>query len=179
MQTYVALLYSIVLGEGRRVVMSDLRAMTEGLGLNNPRTLVATGNLVFETKETEIAALGRRLETAFQKTFGRHIDIIVRRADDWLKLAAGNPFPAESAAAADQVAVRVMRKPVPAEAVAALEAYIGKDERMQAVGGDIWIFFSRETPSSRLLAAVSHKRLGVGTSRNWNTVRKLAEMVGK
>ncbi|RWO53759.1 DUF1697 domain-containing protein [Mesorhizobium sp.] len=178
MQTYVALLYSIVLGEGRRVVMSDLRAMTEGLGLNNPRTLVATGNLVFETKETEIAALERRLETAFQKTFGRHVDIIVRRADDWLKLAAGNPFPAESAAAADQVAVRVMRKPVPAEAVAALEAYIGKDERMQAVGGDIWIFFSRETPSSRPLAAISHKRLGIGTSRNWNTVRKLAEMVG-
>ncbi|RWO35287.1 MAG: DUF1697 domain-containing protein [Mesorhizobium sp.] len=178
MQTYVALLYSIVLGEGRRVVMSDLRAMTEGLGLNNPRTLVATGNLVFETKETEIAALERRLETAFQKTFGRHVDIIVRRADDWLKLAADNPFPAESAAAADQVAVRVMRKPVPAEAVAALEAYIGKDERMQAVGGDIWIFFSRETPSSRLLAAISHKRLGIGTSRNWNTVRKLAEMVG-
>ncbi|RWN56627.1 DUF1697 domain-containing protein [Mesorhizobium sp.] len=178
MQTYVALLYSIVLGEGRRVVMSDLRAMTEGLGLNNPRTLVATGNLVFETKETEIAVLERRLETAFQKTFGRHVDIIVRRADDWLKLAAGNPFPAESAAAADQVAVRVMRKPVPAEAVAALEAYIGKDERMQAVGGDIWIFFSRETPSSRLVAAISHKRLGIGTSRNWNTVRRLAEMVG-
>ncbi|RUV68387.1 MAG: DUF1697 domain-containing protein [Mesorhizobium sp.] len=178
MQTYVALLYSIVLGEGRRLVMSDLRAMTGGLGLNNPRTLVATGNLVFETKETEIAALERRLETAFEKTFGRHVDIIVRRADDWLKLAAGNPFPAESAAAPDQVAVRVMRKPVPAEAVAALEAYVGNDERMQAVGGDIWIFFSRETPSSRLLAAISHKRLGVGTSRNWNTVRKLAEMVG-
>ncbi|QIA23485.1 DUF1697 domain-containing protein [Mesorhizobium sp. AA22] len=178
MQTYVALLYSIVLGEGRRLVMSDLRAMTEGLGLYNPRTLVATGNLVFETKETEIAALERRLETTFEKTFGRHVDIIVRRADDWLKLAAGNPFPAESAAAADQVAVRVMRKPVPAEALAALEAYVGNDERMQAVGGDIWIFFSRETPSSRLLAATSHKRLGVGTSRNWNTVRKLAEMVG-
>ncbi|CAH2401761.1 DUF1697 domain-containing protein [Mesorhizobium ventifaucium] len=179
MQTYVALLYSIVLGEGRRVVMSDLRAMTEGLGLNNPRTLVATGNLVFETKETQIAALERRLETAFQKTFGRHVDIIVRRADDWLKLAAGNPFPAESAAAADQVAVRVMRKPVAAEAITALEAYVGKDERMQAVGGDIWIFFSRETPSSRLVAAMGHKRLGIGTSRNWNTVRKLAEMVGK
>ncbi len=81
--------------------------------------------------------------------------------------------------AADRVAVRVMRKPVSAEAIAALKAYVGKDEKMQAVAGDIWIFFSRETPSSRLLAATSHKRLGVGTSRNWNTVRKLAEMVSK
>ncbi|MER8813450.1 DUF1697 domain-containing protein [Mesorhizobium sp. M0965] len=176
MRTYVALLYSIILGEGRRVVMSDLKAMAEGLGLNNPRTLVATGNLVFEAQETELAALEQRLEAAFAKTFGRHVDIIVRRADGWLRLAAGNPFPAESAKAADQVAVRVMRAPVSPDAVSALQAYIGRNEKLQAVGGDIWIVFSRETPSSRLLAAVSHKRLGIGTSRNWNTVRRLAEM---
>ena len=81
-------------------------------------------------------------------------------------------------ATADQVAVRVMRKPVPAEAAATLQAYVGDDEKMQAVGGDIWIVFSRATPSSRLIAATSHKRLGIGTSRNWNTVRRLAEMVG-
>lgn len=178
MQTYVALLYSIILGEGRRVVMADLRAMAEGLGLNNPRTLVATGNLVFAAKATDIADLEQRLEAAFEKTFGRHVDIIVRGADDWLRLAAGNPFPAESATAADQVAVRVMREPVLDEAVTGLKAYVGRDEKLQAVGGDLWIVFSRETPSSRLLAAVSHKRLGIGTSRNWNTVRRLAEMVG-
>ncbi|MER8579105.1 DUF1697 domain-containing protein [Mesorhizobium sp. M1423] len=179
MRTYVALLYSIILGEGRRVVMSDLKAMAEGLGLNNPRTLVATGNLVFEAQETELAALEQRLEAAFAKTFGRHVDIIVRRADGWLRLAAGNPFPAESAKAADQVAVRVMRAPVSPDAVSALQAYIGRNEKLQAVGGDIWIVFSRETQSSRLLAAVSHKRLGIGTSRNWNTVRRLAEMVAE
>jgi uncharacterized protein (DUF1697 family) len=46
------------------------------------------------------------------------------------------------------------------------------------VDGDIWLVFSRERPSSRLLAAANHKRFGVGTSRNWNTVRRLAEMVG-
>jgi len=177
MQSYVALLYSIILSEGRRVVMSDLKAMAEGQRLNNPRTLAATGNLVFETQATEIAALEERLETAFEKTFGRHVDIIVRRAEDWLKLAAGNPFPAESLTAPGQVAVRVMRDPVPAEAAVALQAYIGKDEKLQLVGGDIWIFFSRQPPSSRLLAATNHKRFGVGTSRNWNTVRKLAEMV--
>lgn len=179
MQTYVALLYSIILGEGRRVVMSDLKAMAEGLGLKNPRTLVATGNLVFDANETEIAALELLLETAFEKTFGRHVDIIVRDAVGWRTLASGNPFPAESAAADDQVAVRIMRTPVPAESVSALLAYVASDERMQAVGGDIWIFFSREMPNSRLLAALSHKRLGIGTSRNWNTVRQLAEMVGK
>ncbi|BCM19662.1 DUF1697 domain-containing protein [Mesorhizobium sp. J8] len=178
MQTYVALLYSIILGEGRRVIMADLKAMAEGLGLKNVRTLVATGNLVFEARAGEISKLEQRLEQAFEKTFGRHVDIIVRGAEDWLKLAAGNPFPAESAATADQVAVRVMREPVLSNAVEALQAYAADDERVLWVDGDIWLVFSRERPSSRLLAAANHKRFGVGTSRNWNTVRRLAEMVG-
>ncbi|MEP6563817.1 MAG: hypothetical protein ABJB10_01675, partial [Mesorhizobium sp.] len=78
-----------------------------------------------------------------------------------------------------QVAVRVMRKPVRDEAVATLKSYIGEDEKMLAVGGDIWIVFSRTTPNSRLLTAASHKRLGIGTSRNWNTVRRLTDMVGE
>ena len=178
MQTYVALLYSIILGEGRRVVMADLKAMAEELGLKNVRTLVATGNLVFETRAGNIPELEQRLEKAFARTFGRHVDIIVRGGGDWLKIAAGNPFLAESADTADQVAVRVMRAPVPADAVDALQARAAGDEKVTWVDGDIWLFFSRERPSSRLLAAANHKRFGVGTSRNWNTVRRLAEMVG-
>ncbi|QKD03814.1 DUF1697 domain-containing protein [Mesorhizobium loti] len=178
MQTYVALLYSIILGEGRRLVMADLRAMAESLGLKNPRTLVATGNLVFEARATDVGKLEQRLETAFEKTFGRHVVIVVRGAEDWLRLAAGNPFPTDSAAAGDQVAVRVMRDPALADAVAGLQAYAAEDEKVFSVDGDIWVVFSRERPSSRLLAAMNHKRLGIGTARNWNTVRKLADMVG-
>ncbi|TGP26674.1 MULTISPECIES: DUF1697 domain-containing protein [unclassified Mesorhizobium] len=177
MRTYIALLYSILLGEGRRVVMADLKAMAEGVGLKNVRTLVATGNLVFEARTAKISGLEHRLEKAFEETFGRHVDIIVRGAEDWLKLAASNPFPAESADTGDQVAVRVMRSPAPAEAVAALHSYAAEDEKVASVDGDIWLVFSRERPSSRLLAAANHKRMGVGTSRNWNTVRRLAEMV--
>lgn len=45
---YVALLHSIVLGAGRRVVMADLRRMAEDIGYMDCRTLVSTGNLVFE-----------------------------------------------------------------------------------------------------------------------------------
>ncbi len=179
MQTYVALLYSIILGDGRRVVMADLKAMAEGLGLKNVRTLVATGNLVFEVRSAEVSELEQRLEKAFEETFGRHVDIIVRGADGWLKLAAANPFPAESANAGDQVAVRVMRGPAPADAVAALATHAAEDEKVLSVDGDIWVVFSRERPSSRLLAAANHKRMGIGTSRNWNTVRRLAEMVGR
>ena len=50
MTTYVALLHSIVLGPGKRLLMADLKAMAEALGFRAPRTLVATGNLIFEAE---------------------------------------------------------------------------------------------------------------------------------
>ena len=45
-RTYVALLFSIGIGDGRRLLMADWRTMMEEIGLNQPRTLIATGNAV-------------------------------------------------------------------------------------------------------------------------------------
>jgi uncharacterized protein (DUF1697 family) len=177
-RTCIALLYSIVLTPRRRVAMADLRAMAENLGFENVRTLVSSGNMVFEAEERSIPDLETRLEAAFEKGFGRFVPIIVRSAESWRDLAAANPFPAEAAATPDQVAVRVMRQPVPAGVVGSLRQVATADEKVEIVGGDPWVVFSRARPNSRLLAAINHKRLGAGTSRNWNTVRGLAEMVG-
>lgn len=179
MTTYVALLYSIVLGQGRRVVMADLRAMASDLGLHNPRTLIATGNLVFEAADTNPDDLTTRLEAAFEERFGRHVDIIVRDAAGWRALVAGNPFPEESETDAGHVIAQVMRRPVSADFVAALEPYLANGEKMKAVGGDLWIHFARDIGHSKLAAAITPKRLGApGTARNWNTVRRLGEMLG-
>ncbi|WP_269929475.1 DUF1697 domain-containing protein [Aminobacter sp. HY435] len=177
MTTYVALLYSIVLGPGRRVVMSGLRDMASDLGLTNPRTLVATGNLVFEA-DSSVPELERLLEASFAQQFGKHVDIIVRDAAGWRKLVAANPFPDEAECEPDQVAVRVMREPVAPDVIERLRSYVAPDEKLAAVDGDIWFYFSRSVGTSRLLGALTPKRSGgVGTSRNWNTVRRLGEMV--
>jgi len=177
--TYVALLYSIILGEGRRVVMSDLRRMAEDLGLHAPRTLVATGNLVFETEIASVPELEALLETAFEKTFGRHVDIIVRGAPDWRLLPAGNPVPGEAETDGSRVIVRVGRKPLDDGAAASLQPYLTDGERVRIVSGDLWVYFGGQPSQSRLPGALTPKRLGgVGTLRNWNTVRRLGEIVG-
>ena len=119
--------------------MADLRAMAEDLGLTRPRTLVATGNLVFEADRTDARALEARLEPAFAARFGRHIDIIVRDADGWRRLVAGNPFPEAAASRPAQVAVRVMRAPLDAEAVDRLAPYAADGERVAVVAGDLWL----------------------------------------
>ncbi|WP_104667171.1 DUF1697 domain-containing protein [Ensifer adhaerens] len=177
MNSYVALLYSIVLGPGRRVVMADLKKMAEELGYSAPRTLVATGNLVFATGQTSARDLESPLEEAFSRTFGRHVDIIVRSGAGWQTLEASNPFHDEGEADATQVHVRVMRDPLDETALDGLRRYCTAGERLAIVNGDLWIHFPGKASESKLLGAITTKRLGVGTFRNWNTVKGLAEML--
>ncbi|WP_349434041.1 DUF1697 domain-containing protein [Pararhizobium sp. A13] len=177
MTTYVALLHSIVLGAGRRVVMSELRSTVESIGFRSPRTLVATGNLVFEADNEAVVDVEAALETAFARDFGKHVDIIARTADDWIGLAAGNPFAAASGADAQNVIVRVMRAPLTDDIPTALKRYCGGGEQIRLVNGDLWIHFPGKPSTSKLLSALTTKRLGAGTLRNWNTVRGLADMI--
>jgi uncharacterized protein (DUF1697 family) len=177
MYSHVGLLYSIGIGDSRRLVMADWRAMMEGIGLANPRTLIATGNAVFQCKGATIRQIENRLEDAFEQAFGRRVDTIVRAAASWRKLTAGNPFPEESRHDGARVAVRIMRRPLGEEAVAALERYATQGERLKLVNGDLWMHFAQEPNGSRIPPLLTPGRLGVGTVRNWNTVRRLNEML--
>ncbi|UDF29436.1 UNVERIFIED_ORG: DUF1697 domain-containing protein [Roseateles sp. XES5] len=175
MTTYVALLHSIVLGPGKRLVMTDLKAMAEALGFRAPRTLVATGNLIFEAEAAPLAEIEDRLETAFRARFGKHVDIILREADAFRRLAAGNPFPEGNA---PDVGIRVMRQPLGPEALPKLERLATPDIRLALVDGDLWIDFSRKPSETRLLSHLTTKKLGIGTLRNANTINGLAAMLG-
>jgi uncharacterized protein (DUF1697 family) len=154
--------------------MSDLRTMAENLGFTNVKTLVATGNLVFEAGAQPIAAIETQLEAGFTKTFGKHVDIIARDAATWMKLVAGNPF---ADGEGSEVAIRIMRKPLDPSVVELLEKRRNGPERLALVDGDLWIDFGGKASETRLLSSLTTKRLGVGTLRNWNTVRGLAAAI--
>ena len=177
-RTWVALLYSVVLGPGRRVRAEDLRSLAADLGFERPRTLLACGNLLFEA-EGEARAIEARLEPAFAARLGKAIDIIVRPGADWPRLMAGNPFPEASEREPSRVAVRVMREPVDAGLVARLERYRGEGEGVAVVGGDLWVHLPHGIAASRLSGAITPARAGgAGTFRNWNTVRRIGAALG-
>lgn len=179
MTLYVGLLYSIVIDARRRVVMSGLRAIAEGLGYSHVRTLVSSGNLVFETAETSVPAIEQALETAFATFYDKHVDIIVKSADDWHRLVAANPFPAESAAAPDRVSIRIMRDPLRSDLAEFLRPYQTDGERIALIDGHVWAHFPGQISQSKLAGQLTPQRMGgIGTARNWNTVRRLGEMLG-
>ena len=59
MMRWAALLKGINIG-GKKIPMSELTALTEGLGYNDVKTLLASGNVVFSCDKTDGAALEER-----------------------------------------------------------------------------------------------------------------------
>jgi uncharacterized protein (DUF1697 family) len=175
--TYVALLFSIGIGEGKRLVMAEWREVMEGMGLRNVRTWIATGNAVFESEGMEARELEERLERAFERRFGRRVDTIVREGKAFRRMVRGNPFLKACEKDGSRVVVRVMREGLERGAVAGLEKYLTRGERVEVVGGDLWVHFGGALNESSLVRVLGSKRLGVGTVRNWNTIKRLGEMV--
>jgi len=69
MTRYVALLRGVNVG-GITIKMADLRAALEGAGFSGVRTVLASGNVLFDADETDRKALKQRFETCLRDTFG-------------------------------------------------------------------------------------------------------------
>ncbi|HUQ84785.1 MAG TPA: DUF1697 domain-containing protein [Candidatus Limnocylindrales bacterium] len=88
MSKYVAFLRGINVGGNKKVPMEDLRKTFESLGFTNVKTLLNTGNVVFEGEKTNAETVEQELE----KHFGFPISVIIRTIYDIKSLVDSNPF---------------------------------------------------------------------------------------
>jgi uncharacterized protein (DUF1697 family) len=73
----------------------------------------------------------------------------------------------------------VMKEAVKDDVPDALRAFAVGDERLEVTPGALWFFHPDGVGQSKLAEKAAQVRLtGMGTARNWNTVTRLAEMVG-
>ncbi len=174
---YLALLRAVNVG-GRKVTMKELKEEAEKLGYTNTRTLVASGNLVFDTKKTPDAKLETTLEAAIKKTFGLVSEVMVRNPDEWAAIIKANPFPKKAKDDPAHLVCVVCKNKPDANAVDAwLKGFREKydrGEQLKVNGREIYIDYGPSIGQSKL---VLPKKLVTGTARNWNTVLQLQDML--
>jgi uncharacterized protein (DUF1697 family) len=172
--THVALLRGVNVG-GRKVVpMAALRALATEIGLTNPRTLLQSGNLIFQSGAAP-AELEARLEAEAERRLGLATRFMVRTAAEWDAIIAANPFPEEAQRDPSHLVVMALqRAPEPTTVEALRFAIVGR-ERVEARGRELYLVYPDGIGTSKLTNTMIERQLGVrGTGRNWNTALKLA-----
>ena len=173
MKGFVALLRGINVGGNRKLPMAELRALAAGLGLEAPRTYVASGNLVFRSS-LDGGALEKKLECAIADRFGFAVDVIVRSAAEWSRYRDSNPFPEESEATPNYVMLCLGKEAATDVQVEALRAKAADDEKVERRDDAIWIWFGSGAGRSKIGTGPAK---AVVTTRNWRTVLAIDEML--
>src|SRR5882672_5777503 len=78
MGKYVALLRGINVGGKNMIKMTELKVCFEKMGMHNVRTYIQSGNVLFESSQTDIGKLTEEVEQALSKTFGYKSVVVVR-----------------------------------------------------------------------------------------------------
>jgi uncharacterized protein (DUF1697 family) len=139
--TYIALLRAINVAGRANVAMADLRALVTGLGFTDVRSLLQTGNLVFRGDDAVPANLERQLESAAAKQLNLRTDFMVRTADEWAGVVAGNPFPDMVAHDPGHLVVMALKQAPDQQAVEALRAAIKGREAVHVEGPHAYVTY--------------------------------------
>jgi len=176
MKRHIALLRGINVGKAKRVAMADLRALMEGLGFANVRTLLNSGNAVFDAKSGTAAAHAKRLRAAIGETLGVDCEVVVKTAADLAAAIAEHPLRDHANDEARLLVMFTQEASTLAE-LKPLEASDWAPEAFAAGQHAAWLWCAGGIIDSRVAKAVGKLLKDRGTTRNWATVEKLRAMV--
>jgi uncharacterized protein (DUF1697 family) len=173
--TYVALLRGINLGPHKKIAMPKLRELIEGLGTADVSTYVQSGNVIFRGRGGA-AKLTQTIEKQIEKEFGLSVDVLLRTPAQLAKIVAANPFAKDQDDPTKLHVTFLADTPSRARARELEQGDFDPDE-LRVVGQEVFLHCPHGYGRSKLSNTFFEKELGVrGTTRNWRTVTKLAEL---
>jgi uncharacterized protein (DUF1697 family) len=160
---YVALLRGINVG-GINIKMADLAEVVRGLGYDEVKTVLASGNVLFTASESASTAK-KRLEAALRERFGYEAWVHVLTQDAIAKIVDAYPFPRSGERHAYVVFVL---KPELLDAMLAVELDPALE---QAEAGDGVLYWT--VPKGSTLDSAFGKAQGSGRHKQWVTTRNI------
>lgn len=178
MATRIALLRAVNVAGTRKLTMAALREFFDAIGADDVRTLLQSGNVVFDA-DGGPAAWERTLEREAAARLGLDTQFFVRTAAEWRAVVAANPFPDAARTDPGHLLVLFLKDAPNRTQVQALRGAIVGREQVRTEGRHAYFMYPDGIGRSKLTGPLIERHLGTrGTGRNWNTVLKIAALAG-
>ena len=176
MPRFAALFRGINVGKAKRVAMADLRAQLEGLGYSQVRTLLNSGNAVFDGPALANAKHAKRIQEAVARALGLDALVIVKSAREIEAAVAGNPL-GELATDPSRLLVVFTHD---AQSLGELEPMAKADwgaDRVRVGKHAAYVWCAGGILQSKAAVMLLKRLAQSGTTRNWSTLEKLHAML--
>jgi uncharacterized protein (DUF1697 family) len=177
MRTYISMLRGINVSGHNMMKMSDLQKAFEGLGFEQVKTYIQSGNVVFQAPKISPEEISKKMEDKINRDFGFLVPVISRTPEEFDGTIRNNPFLREKGVDSAKLHVTFLSE-APADAclkkLAALPAH---PDQFRSVGREIYLYCPEGYGRTKLSNNAIEKVLTIrATTRNWRTVNKLYEM---
>jgi len=173
-ETYIALLRGINVG-GKVLKMADLKEAVAGLGFEDVRTYLQSGNMVFKAARASNADLAGRIASAIQSHKAMDVEIMLRSIHEWDRVISGNPYP-QAEDKPKTVHAFILDDQPGKDRIAILRAKEAGSEEW-TIAGDALYLHTPDGFGKSVLGNLVERILKVPmTARNWNTVKALKEL---
>jgi uncharacterized protein (DUF1697 family) len=175
MPAYISLLRAINLGQHNRIKMSELEAALRGLGFDDVKTYLQSGNVVFRARQSP-AKLCETIEAKIQSEFGLSVSVISRTREEMHDTIQNNPFLKEDGVDPSHLHVTFLAS-VPAVALEKLDLLRAEPDRFRCRGREVYLHCCHGYGSTKLSNQAIEKALAIrATTRNWKTVNQVYQM---
>ncbi len=177
METYIALLRGINVSGQKQIKMVDLKDSLEKAGLQKVRTYIQSGNVIFEHAGTDPASLANQLGQIILQQFGFEVEVIVTTPAELEEVLQNNPFLSGREENTKQLYVTFLSdQPAPAS-IDNLAKVDYSPEEYSIKGKQLYFLAANGYGKAKLNNNLIESKLKVtATTRNWNTMNKLAEL---
>lgn len=110
--TYVAFLRGINSGKNPSTKMGDLKKAFESLGFENVKTILATGNVIFDSPATNPNQLANQIQSKLTPLIGFASATTIREFEELKKFVASNPFASITETPKTRLQVTFLKGPV-------------------------------------------------------------------
>lgn len=178
--SYVTLLRGINVGGSNLIKMAELRDCFERNGFDEVSTYIASGNVLFRSRATDVKRLARKIERMISGDFPYDAKVVVVSHDQLRTIVENAPKGFGSKPDKYLSDVIYLRPPLSAaEAIREVDARKGVDE---AAAGEGVLYFSRlkaKASGSRLSKIAASPIYQELTIRSWSTTTKLLGKLGE
>jgi uncharacterized protein (DUF1697 family) len=155
--------------------MPALREALSGAGHHGVRTYVQSGNIVLDSSAAA-DDLAAKCKALIASAFGLEIAVVGRTRDELAEVVDRNPL-GDVAENPKRYQVSFLSAEPAPEVVAKLSGLAVGDERLVAIGRELYSWTPDGIARSKLWGGLAGKALGVqATARNWTTVTTLLQM---
>ncbi len=176
MERYVALLRGVNVGN-TRLAMADLRRLVTGLGHEDVKTYLQSGNVAFTSPPTKAEILAEGIERVITAELGLTVPVLVRSGTELAAVADGNPYAGKQDDPTRLLVAFLSAAPTAAR-VAGLTVPAGENLEYAVAGREVFLHYpDGGYGRTKFTNAYLEKKLGVvATTRNWKSVCALRDL---